>query len=153
MQSKGIWTILCWCGYFSILSKGAEEVSILPRWYQQTSAFIGAIWISLFLQAGVLVWYFCGSCGALMIKTKQNKLQISLPQGQPRAQFPAISPYIHQKRCQLWEPVRFPFPPGRWEPGSGVPLWHLEVFPFLALCLAPDMKVYPENFKTRWFGP
>lgn len=70
---------------------------------------------SLFLQAGVLVRYFCGSYGALTVKTKQNKFEIFLPQGQLRAQFPAISPYIHQKKCQLWEPVRFPFSPGRWE--------------------------------------
>ena len=38
--------------------------------------------------------------------------------------------------------------------GTCTPMFTAELFTIaIALCLAPDMKVCPENFKTRWFGP
>lgn len=117
LQSEDDLTILCWCRHFSVSLQrcwgGLYPSPVIPV----DSAFICAIWVFVFATRCFcaiflcLVWGFDGKN-----KTKQNKFWIFLPQGQLRAQFPAISPYIHQKQCQLWEPVRFPFSPGRWEP-------------------------------------
>lgn len=79
---------------------------------------------------------FLYSCGALHDKTNKINCRSPFPRGS-QGHSSQLFLHIHQKQCQLWEPVRFPFPPGRWEPWLRCSLLlAFEVFPLSSIMLS-----------------